>query len=54
MAALNDEVITIYGDGGQLRDFFYIDDVVKAMMVAASHNNCRGEVFNVSAGRVVS
>jgi nucleoside-diphosphate-sugar epimerase len=41
----------IFGDGGQTRDFTYVDNVVHANLLAASHKEpLAGEVFNVAAG----
>lgn len=45
----------IFGDGGQSRDFVYIDDVVEANLRAclASHE-IAGEVFNIAGGDIHS
>ena len=32
MQALNDEPITVYGDGGQTRSFCYVDDEVRGLL----------------------
>ncbi|MCP5061502.1 MAG: NAD-dependent epimerase/dehydratase family protein [Ignavibacteriae bacterium] len=45
--ALKNETITIYGDGGQTRDFVYVKDVVKANVLAAESKGVAG-VFNVA------
>jgi UDP-glucose 4-epimerase len=46
--------VTIFGDGGQTRDFIYVGDVVRALM-AAMHSSGEGaEVFNVCTGRSTS
>lgn len=50
---LNEEEITVYGDGTQTRDFTYVDDVVEATVLAAE-NNLVGEVFNVGGGSRIS
>ena len=39
---------TIFGDGGQTRDFVYVGDVVDALLAAVGHG---GGVFNVGTGR---
>jgi nucleoside-diphosphate-sugar epimerase len=46
------EAPTILGDGSQSRDFTYIENVVKANLLAckASANDVAGEVFNVATG----
>jgi nucleoside-diphosphate-sugar epimerase len=43
----------IYGDGEQSRDFVYIDDVVRANLLAAE-SNASGVVANVASGERVS
>lgn len=41
---------TIYGDGRQSRDFTYVDNVVKANLLACENRSGRGEVFNIACG----
>lgn len=41
---------TIYGDGGQTRDFVYVKDVVRANLLAATEAAASGRVFNVGTG----
>lgn len=48
-AILNDEEITVYGDGNQTRDFTFVDDVVEANLLSAL-SEVQGEVFNVGGG----
>ena len=45
---------TIYGDGGQTRDFVYVTDVVEANMKAANVPQANGGIFNVAGGSPVS
>jgi len=52
--ALENEEITLYGDGSQARDYFYIDDAVDAFMRAGSMQEADGEVFNVGSGKAVT
>jgi nucleoside-diphosphate-sugar epimerase len=40
--------------GEQLRDFNYVDDVVDALLIAASRDEAAGQVFNLGHGEVVS
>lgn len=40
--------------GQQLRDFTYVEDVVDALLVAATHPQAKGEIFNLGGDRVVS
>jgi UDP-glucose 4-epimerase len=52
--AMDDEEITIFGDGLQLRDFTYVDDVVEAFLMAGMNDAANGQVFNVGAIEPVS
>jgi UDP-glucose 4-epimerase len=49
--AMEDKVITVYGEGNQTRDFIYIDDVVTASILAAQSPSANGEVFIVGSGK---
>jgi len=42
--------ISVHGDGGQTRDFTYVDDAVDATLLAAVHPRAEGEAFNVGTG----
>ncbi len=53
-AALAGRPATIYGDGGQTRDFCYIENVVEANLRACSAENVAGEIFNVACGEATS
>ena len=45
------EALTIYGDGQQVRDILWIDDLVRAMRLAMDRiDEVSGEVFNVGGG----
>ena len=46
--------IQVFGDGNQLRDFNYVDDVVEALLLAALHPRADGQVFNLGSREVVS
>ena len=52
-AILNNEELTVYGDGSQTRDFTYIVDVVEANIVAAHSELVKG-VLNVGGGSRIS
>jgi UDP-glucose 4-epimerase len=43
--------VTVYGDGGQIRDLINVRDVVRANLVASEHPNAPGQVFNVCTGQ---
>jgi UDP-glucose 4-epimerase len=44
------EPVTIFGDGGQSRDFTYVENVVAANLAAADAAGANGRIFNVAAG----
>ena len=50
LALLNNEPITIHGDGEQSRDFTYIDNTVDGNMRAMSSSNASGEMMNLACG----
>jgi UDP-glucose 4-epimerase len=52
--AIKNEPIEIHGDGLSTRDFTYVDDVVKAILLAGLSPKADGEVFNVATGRETS
>lgn len=41
---------TVFGNGGQTRDFVFVDDVVRANLIAAEHPAATGQIFNVCSG----
>jgi UDP-glucose 4-epimerase len=47
--ALRNEDITVFGDGGQTRDFIYVKDIVGALVFAAETQGVTG-VFNAGYG----
>jgi CDP-paratose 2-epimerase len=50
-ALYGNEPITLYGDGCQVRDILWIDDLVAAMRLATERiHTVAGEVFNVGGG----
>lgn len=51
--AVDDREIKIFGDGKQVRDYVYVDDIVNAFLMTAASNKLRGEVLNVGSGKGV-
>jgi len=49
--ALAGETLEIYGDGTQTRDFIYIDDLIDAVMLAATAPDIGGEAFQIATSR---
>jgi UDP-glucose 4-epimerase len=41
------QTIKLYGDGKQVRDINYVDDVVEALLLVACNEKANGEVFNL-------
>jgi UDP-glucose 4-epimerase len=52
--ALEGRDIPIFGDGGQLRDFVFVDDAADAFLRAGAMDACNGEVFNVGGPAPIS
>lgn len=46
--ALNDEPLPVYGDGRYVRDWIYVDDHCRAIMLALEHGRA-GEIYNIGA-----
>jgi UDP-glucose 4-epimerase len=44
----------IYGDGKQIRDFVYVNDVTSAIISAGLSRSTRSKIFNVSSGERIS
>jgi len=54
-AALHERPIQIFGDGEQTRDFCYVDNAVRANLLAAdSPRKLEGEIVNVAGGRRIA
>lgn len=53
-SALEGKPIGVYGDGEQIRDFTYVEDVVEANLAAAKGSLKPGSVYNVCGGGSVS
>src|SRR5437016_12773394 len=51
---LENNEVQVFGDGTQLRDFVYVDDVADAFLRAGASDACNGEVFNVGGDRAIS
>jgi len=49
--AMEGRVIRVFGDGSQLRDYIYVDDIVTSMLKCTAAPDAIGEVVNVGSGR---
>ena len=52
--ALGGGSLIVFGDGEQTRDYVYIDDIVEAMVAAATAQGIDRQVINVGSGRETS
>jgi len=52
--ALGEGSLVVFGDGEQTRDYVYIDDIVEAMVAAATAQGVNRQVINVGSGRETS
>ncbi len=52
--ALDGGTLRLYGDGTQVRDLVYVDDTVRAMLLAPLEPGAAGQTFNVGSGEPVS
>ena len=46
--------LVIFGDGSQTRDFVFVDDVIDALVLAATATDVNRAVINIGSGREVS
>ena len=49
---IDNMTVKIFGDGKQMRDFTYVDDVVSAMLMSAESKKTNGDVFNLSGSKI--
>ena len=50
-STLNGKPLVVYGDGRQMRDLLYIDDLLRAFELALEHQpETRGRIFNIGGG----
>lgn len=48
--AMEGKSIPIFGDGLQVRDYIYVEDLADAMIAAVSNRCCFGQIYNVGSG----
>lgn len=48
------EAIKVFGDGLQIRDLNYVDDVVEALLLAAATDGVNGQIFNLGADETIN
>lgn len=48
--AMDGKTLKVFGDGEQIRDYIYVDDLADAFIAASVTEACYGEVFNIGSG----
>lgn len=51
---VNEEPITLYGNGSSKRDYTYIDDIVSGIISAIDFNQSKFEIFNIGNSQTIS
>jgi UDP-glucose 4-epimerase len=51
---VEDMPIQVFGDGRQLRDFTYVDDAVRAFLLAAARDEARGRIYNLGDDEIIA
>jgi UDP-glucose 4-epimerase len=51
---LSNQAIQVFGDGLQLRDFNYVEDVVDALLLAATCNEAVGAIVNLGSDEIIN
>ncbi|MCR4432918.1 MAG: SDR family oxidoreductase [Caldiserica bacterium] len=53
-AAVSGREPVLFGDGKQTRDFLYVEDACRAMLIAMEKEEAAGQVFNIASGKETS
>jgi UDP-glucose 4-epimerase len=48
--AMENKTITIFGDGRQLRDYIYVEDIIEAFLMSTANSESTGEIINLGSG----
>lgn len=51
---LNDEILNIYGNGNQTRDFLYVEDCAEFVVKCGYNNKANGQIINAGLGKDIS
>ncbi len=51
---IDGEPIEIWGDGLQIRDFNYVDDVVDALLLTAASEQANGQIYNLGSDEIIN
>ena len=52
--SMQNGTLIFHGDGNQTRDYVYVDDVIHALIAAATVKGISGQVVNVGSGTETS
>jgi len=52
--ALSGKDLPVYGEGTQIRDYIFIDDVVNALVTLGVSENSIGQVYNIGSGKGIT
>jgi len=48
--AMQNATIKVFGDGKQIRDYIYVEDLIDAFILASVSDNTSGETYNIGSG----
>jgi UDP-glucose 4-epimerase len=51
---IEEQPIRVFGDGSQIRDFNFVDDVVDALLLAADAPQADGSIFNLGSSEIIN
>jgi UDP-glucose 4-epimerase len=51
--AMENKAISVFGDGQQMRDYIYVDDIAEGLLAVAISSSSAGEVYNLGAGKAI-
>jgi UDP-glucose 4-epimerase len=51
---VEEQALEVFGDGLQVRDFNYVDDVLDAMLLCASTEESNGQIYNLGSDEVIN
>jgi UDP-glucose 4-epimerase len=51
---IDGEMIKVFGDGTQIRDFNYVDDVIEALLMTAGTPAADGQIFNLGSDETIN
>lgn len=53
-ALLNNKPITVFGDGENIRDYIYVEDVIEALHIVCNYDKTDDAIFNIGSGESYS